>query len=323
MIYVPGSTVRSTNNLNFWTVSYANRWGFLDRPPPLLGPPAEPSCRVAIVGDSFVNAPEVAVSDKLQVRVEKMAASRMPTLRVAASGYGVVGSGQVAQLGLYDGFVSRTSPDIVVLVFVRNDFGENASVGPHPYVSATRRGDGTFELLPPAGARSANLLGTASTRSSYALPMLKALIMTSPAWRRARRALGFRREQDLGLGPDTLEYTGFALDQWKARARRDNFFLVIFASHTMGNVVFGPMKRLASARDIPVIDSNAYLSRQNHRARDGTFRNDHHWNRTGHQWAAEAFLEWLEQNQGACAGHPPAAGAGQAVPQDGSPEEPR
>ena len=303
-MYVPGSTVRSTNQLNFWTVSRANRWGFLDRPPPpSTEPSAEPSCRVAIVGDSFVNAREVAVSDKLQVRIEEMAASRMPTLRVAASGYGMWGTGQVAQLGLYDSFVFRTSPDIVVLVFVRNDFEENA-YSPSPYfVSATRRDDGSFELLSPQpGANLASWGTLASTSSSYALPMLKALITTSPAWWRARRALGLQRERDIDLGPELLEYTGFALDQWKARARRDNFFLVIFASHTMGNVVFGPMKRLASARDIPVIDSNAYLSRQNHRARDGTFRNDHHWNRTGHQWAAEAFLEWLEQNQGACAG---------------------
>ena len=33
-LYVPGSEVRATNMLDFWTVSRANRWGFLDRPPP-------------------------------------------------------------------------------------------------------------------------------------------------------------------------------------------------------------------------------------------------------------------------------------------------
>lgn len=303
-MYVPGSTVRSTNQLNFWTVSRANRWGFLDRPP-LLDRPQNSSCRVALVGDSFVEASQVAISDKLQVRIEEMATSRMPTLRVAASGYGMWGTGQVAQLGLYDSFVSRSSPDIVVLVFVRNDFVENAYLPNSYFVSATRRGDGTFELLPPQpGAKLPSWLGRASTSSSYAIPMLKALITTSRTWRRARRTLGLQRERDIDLGPEALEHTGFALDQWKARARRDNFFLVILASHTMGKVVFGPMERLASARDIPVIDSNAYLRRRNRRARDGSFRNDHHWNRTGHQWAAEAFLEWLEQNQGACAGHP-------------------
>ena len=26
-------------------------------------------------------------------------------------------------------------------------------------------------------------------------------------------------------------------------------------------------------------------------------RNDRHWNATGHQWAAEAVLEWLKENQ--------------------------
>ena len=31
-----------------------------------------------------------------------------------------------------------------------------------------------------------------------------------------------------------------------------------------------------------------------------TWPNDAHWSPQGHQWAAEALLEWLRGNQGAC-----------------------
>ena len=312
LVYVPGSDVRYTNNLNYWTVSRVNRWGFLDRPPfPLPEPALEPSCRVAVVGDSYVDAPQVPIPAKLHVRFEEMARSRLPELRVAASAYGMAGTGQLAQLGFYDEFVSRTSPDIVVLVFVRNDFTDNAFSNPRLWISATRGDDGAFKLRLPSGATSTSQLridaaSAPAPTSSYAVPMLKAMATANPTWRRLRG-----RDSIPGPGPDDglrfdrLEYTGFALDQWQARARRDDFFLAILASHTMGDErVFGHMERLASARDIPVVDHNAYLRRQNRRARDGAFKNDAHWTATGHQWAAEALLEWLEHNQGAC-GHAP------------------
>lgn len=126
-IYVPGSEVRHTNMLDFWTVSRVNRWGFLDRdrPGPSPGQPIPgPSCRVAVVGDSFVEAMEVPVSDKMQVRFEEMARERLPTLRVATAAYGRGGTGQISQLGFYDEFISKTAPHVVVLAFAHNDFDD-------------------------------------------------------------------------------------------------------------------------------------------------------------------------------------------------------
>ena len=102
---------------------------------------------------------------------------------------------------------------------------------------------------------------------------------------------------------EALDYTGFALGEWKTRAEGDNFFLVMLATHTMGThgaLRFERMHALASARDIPVVDQYAYIARQNGRIRDATWAHDPHWNAQGHQWAAEALLEWLEQNQDAC-----------------------
>lgn len=75
----------------------------LPRPP--TPPRSEPACRVAIVGDLFVDATHVPISDKLH------------------------------QLGYYDEFVSRTSPHLVVLVFWVNDFHDN-----FPILQAYRTG---------------------------------------------------------------------------------------------------------------------------------------------------------------------------------------
>ena len=49
-MFVPGSEARLTDGRFFWTVSRANAWGFLDRPPvpapaPVLIPPPRPPPR--------------------------------------------------------------------------------------------------------------------------------------------------------------------------------------------------------------------------------------------------------------------------------------
>ena len=316
-LYVPGSEGRHTNVLDFWAVSRANRWGFFDRsPPPLVRGEherhRERSCRVAVVGDSFVDAREVPISDKLQVRFEEMARSRLPALRVSASAYGHSGTAQINQLGFYDEFISRTAPDIVVLVFVTNDFIENFSQ-PRLWVTATRSADRNFELLLPGGGKSGYALdwrretgetrvGDAERRPGwYSLPMLQA--KASFLWRQLRPssrsgASAFR------FGEEALEYTGFAFDQWKARSQRDNFSLVVLASYPMrwpGNQRFDRLSALATARDIPVISQAAYIRRQGADLRDARFALDAHWSAQGHQWAAETLFEWLEQNQDACA----------------------
>ncbi len=317
LLLVPGSEVRNTNMLDYWTVSRANRWGFLAPPPP--PPPRRErndsmSCRVAVVGDSFVHAAAVPMSDKLNARFEEMARRRVPDLGVGASAYGWGGTGQIHQLGYYDEFVIRTSPKIVVLVFVHNDFDDN-----YPnvnvrfkkrFVIATKADDGSFELRPPCptkgrGCASVGPLTPLSAwhrikrgivRRSYALAMLN----------EKKEALAVLRDLRSFAPPsrEALEYTAFALDQWMVRARRDDFALVALASHTMGtrgDVLFDLLNALASARGIPVVDQQAHIARQGYRVSDAHWAHDFHWNAAGHQWAAEALMEWLEQNPEACA----------------------
>ena len=109
------------------------------------------------------------------------------------------------------------------------------------------------------------------------------------------------------LGPaleKELAFTAFALDQFKERTERDRGSLVILASYTMGtrgHARFDHMSALAEARGIPVIDQYDYIHRQGaDPERDARWANDRHWNVQGHQWAAEALLEYLKENPEIC-----------------------
>ena len=158
LVGAPGAEVRWTNRLDFWTISRNNSLGFLDREPP---PPeqAAAGCHVAIIGDSFVEARQVPIADKLQVVLEEGAAERLPRADVTVSAFGVAATGQIAQLGFYDAFVRRLRPKLVVLVFTPNDLIDNfpawkaAESGLHPrhmpYVFAAGEPGAGLRLRPP------------------------------------------------------------------------------------------------------------------------------------------------------------------------------
>lgn len=125
--FTPGATVNWTNYLDFWTSTQVNSLGFLDREPPLPGDLPN-ACRVAFIGDSFVEAEHVPIEDKMQVRFEETA-NEDPlddrTFRTVAFGYS--GTGQSNQIPFYDVFAKPLKPDVVVLVFVANDFANNST----------------------------------------------------------------------------------------------------------------------------------------------------------------------------------------------------
>ena len=103
---------------------------------------------------------------------------------------------------------------------------------------------------------------------------------------------------------DALEYTDFSIDQFKRRADRHGAQLAILAATedmgTQGVPQFDRLSAIADARGIPLISDYDYILKQGYNAADGRWRSDGHWNATGHQWAAEAFLEWLKDNQDIC-----------------------
>ena len=161
VIRPPHAEIRYTNGEEFWQVSRANSLGFLDREPPDPARAAE-SCHVTLIGDSFVEAREVPIADKAQVRLEELAALEAPELDVTTSAFGYQGTAQINQLAFYDRFARPLSPDVVVLVATRNDLPGNSlpltawEHGFHPdhppWFYARRGPGGEMEFVPPAAS---------------------------------------------------------------------------------------------------------------------------------------------------------------------------
>ena len=102
---------------------------------------------------------------------------------------------------------------------------------------------------------------------------------------------------------EAVAYTGFALDEIKARTERDGAALAVLATYRMGapgDRIFDRLHDLAAARGIPVISQHAWIERRGEDVRDARWTHDGHWSPTGHRWAAEALLEWLTHNQDIC-----------------------
>ena len=102
---------------------------------------------------------------------------------------------------------------------------------------------------------------------------------------------------------EALAFTAFGLDQFKERAERDGAALAILATSEMsrfGGGAFARMSEMAAERGIPVIDQSDYIRRQGAELRAARWAHDDHWSPTGHQWAAEALLEYLKRNQDVC-----------------------
>ncbi len=125
--FAPGETVNWTNHLDYWTSTRVNSLGFLDREPPPIDNSSN-TCRVAFIGDSMVEAAQVPIDDKMQVQFEKIANRASPNGPIYQTfAFGFSGSGQVNQIPFYDVFAKPLKPDVVVLVFVNNDFANNST----------------------------------------------------------------------------------------------------------------------------------------------------------------------------------------------------
>jgi len=135
--FTPGEEVQHTNFVDYATTTPVNSIGFLDREPE---PAADDDVfRIAFLGDSFVEAAQVAIGDKMQVQLEEILHQELPDRRFRTYGFGYSGCGTSNVLPFYTEYARQYEPDLVVLVFVSNDLANNSPVlesirnGWHPY----------------------------------------------------------------------------------------------------------------------------------------------------------------------------------------------
>ena len=381
LIHEPDAEVRFADwHVDNFVVSRANSLGFLDREP-VSAERAAAGCHIAFIGDSFVEAREVAIADKFHVRLEDVAARELPHLAITTQAYGISDTGQINQLPFYDEYARRLNPDLVILVFFSNDFANNiteaqalkygADPGRMPFMSAQRDQHGALKLYPPDSEYERFLLPRLQNswyesawkrlvRVSYFAKWLdiKGLIQVDDLGRRQSREWvnmvaarpccawlqdvrlwlpsidfyllrdSFQAEDLPPVLEEALEFTDFGITQFKRRTDRDGARLMILAATKKmglpGYPQFDRMSAIADVHDIPVISDYDYIVRLGSNdlesrldgagcSRSWTncynrWRNDWegilgwttHWNATGHQWVAEAILEWLKANQDVC-----------------------
>ena len=68
------------------------------------------------------------IRQKVQVELQRLMQARWPGMAVETMAFGFSGTGQLNQLGYLDAYVRPRRPDLIVNVFVSNDFANNSSV---------------------------------------------------------------------------------------------------------------------------------------------------------------------------------------------------
>ena len=147
-----------------------NSWGFRDRARTLEKPPG--TYRVALIGDSVVEAVHVQPNEVMNIQMEQMLREKgYPNVEVLAFGIGGIGTTQ--ELLLYERKIRQFHPDVVVLTFSDNDVMNNSSTlqpesyGIHtwyaPYYNLGPNGELVFQ---PVESRPFNGLVTLLERHS-------------------------------------------------------------------------------------------------------------------------------------------------------------
>ena len=320
----PKARYRETNHLDFWVEQTSNSLGFLDREPTV--PKPDGMFRVLVIGDSFVEAAQVGLMEKMHVLLEARLRDALDTDAVDTMAFGRGGTGQSNQLSFYDRYGADADADLVILVFYLNDFADNSTLlkgiegGWDPW-----RPPLLFYEPDESGASFAQV-GIDTDWSRHRLAP-----SGSTNWMLHQQVIMERYPETRALFgdwllPDThhhdmfyadelppvfqraLASTEHALRLFKERTEDSGEALLLVIAH--GVVTYGlnladhsrytfdplnPLKRItgiAARVGVPVLDLYAAFAERGD-WRDTEFTHDGHWNALGHRWAAEAIADYL------------------------------
>jgi hypothetical protein len=148
-----------------------NRWGFRDRDRTLEKPPG--TFRIALMGDSSVEAVHVQPEQVMNIQMEKLL-EQQGYKNIEVMAFAVEGIGTTQELLMYQESVRRFHPDLVIILFTDNDVWNNSSTlqpkvyGIHtwyaPYYDLGPNGN---LVLRPVDSRPLNSLRSYFERHSY------------------------------------------------------------------------------------------------------------------------------------------------------------
>jgi lysophospholipase L1-like esterase len=305
-LYKPGAEIRWTNGLDFWTTQRANSLGFADREPAIPKPAS--TFRILLIGDSFVEALQVPTEQKLQSLLGNALRRQFPERKYDVVAMGYAGTGQANQLPFIERYNETIKADLVVLLFVNNDFANNS-----PVLESVRRG--WHPDYPPLLFEISSEYRHRQLPGATEAGRVKVLRSLSPEYR--RKLEGWDPEKDPmdsvffseGTLPpvfeEAVELTRCAFAAWKRRAEQDGFQLIVLATDNvtkgpgMRNPKYGQIYRLqmiAQELHLPLLDLYPiFLNRGGPEL--ARWKHDAHWNPTGHRWASEALIDFLNRGR--------------------------
>jgi len=324
--FVPNAVVKYTNNINFWTVSKVNSLGFLDREPVI--PKPDKVFRILFVGDSFIEAAQVPLRKRIQIQVENLIKNELPDFNLDTVAFGYSGTEQTNQLSFYDTFGQQVKPDLVILVIVNNDMPNNSVLleavrygfhPEHPFREFYWRENNNkqFQLVTvDPNWEDHKLMAGGQTQK---IMQTNRLVELKKNHRYEKWFIGWQYPDDLEMEgmfhlktkipivQESIDATEWTLMEFKKRAARDNFKLLLVASDGLTRKNWVPpyrkdeydergqvkvIEEIADRLDLPLIDLFPIFEK-NGGIEQSHFSYDGHWNSTGHQWAAEAVVDYI------------------------------
>ncbi len=266
--------------------------------------------RIAIIGDSFVEALQVPYTDSLAERLEGAGQGRLQVYR-----FGISGAPLSHYLAMARHVAQTYQPDMIVLVLVHNDFDESFSYVAGRYTSSFQKfrmeANQVTEEIPPVPYQATWrdwLRQSATLRYLYYRQKLNpaAMMMQMSAAAPPAYQANIALDAFLAHRAAIQSATGYAMAQFQLLSQRHNFQpLVIMDGDRRAiaerldaaplykdgalwlNAMASEMAAHASVKFIdlhPIFEEDWRLNHQ-----PLNFVSDNHWNEQGHKVAARAL----------------------------------
>jgi len=226
------------------------------------------------------------------------------------------GTGQANQLGFYRHYKERIRPDLVVLLFVGNDFANNSPLlesirfGWHPdhlpWWFPQKKQGGECALIPPSAESPSHRLpgGSESEGLKNFRERFPELASELAGWDPDKVAMDFVFYES-AIPPafqDAVDLTRCAFAFWKKEAEGDGVPIVVMSAQQVAGIghLYNPpqhgqiirLKSILGELGLPLLDLYEATAKYGS-WRDAELKYDGHLNPKGHRWAAAALLEFL------------------------------
>ncbi|MDH3659472.1 MAG: GDSL-type esterase/lipase family protein, partial [Alphaproteobacteria bacterium] len=274
--------------------------------------------RIALIGDSFVEALQVPYDESLAERLEsRMIEAGQPT---EVYRFAVSGAPLSQYLHMLEQEVARYAPDLVIVVIVHNDFDESFLFKPGRYTSSFLKlkmeGDRVVDELAPAPFEPGwieMVRHLATFRYLYYQRKLRPSVIRD-------LLLGSRQVYEANIEVDRITRhwdqiaaaTDYLFARLAASAARQGTKLMLVMDANRQEIYHtgrpakahgadrlnGLAADLAAKHGIPFLDLKSAFRADwaTHKTRF-EFPDDNHWNSYGHDKAAEAITAFLEGQQ--------------------------